>query len=193
MSRQGPVTKYFGLIWDSPIWRARFPYICPRNRVTQLYPRALGSLFVVSYDLQQQRWRYWTRLYTGSLILRPKVSRPVCLGARPSFGGPWPHFCFLSNSLTIAWLLKCVALSDESTGLFAVQSFTDPSRTGPISILYYIIWDSPNLEDGVPIFISPRNGVPFCRLLRLAGLRWRYSSPPPHGSTLCNNTSAYNF
>jgi hypothetical protein len=24
-------------------------------------------------------------------------------------------------------------------------------------------------------------GFPFCRLLRLSGLRWRYSNPPPHG------------
>jgi hypothetical protein len=23
--------------------------------------------------------------------------------------------------------------------------------------------------------------VPYCRLLRLAGSRWRYSTPPPHG------------
>jgi hypothetical protein len=51
-----------------------------------------------------------------------------------------------------------------------------------------------NLEDQVPVFISPRNrvaqlsspgtGFPFRRLLRLAGLRWRYSTPPPHGLLL---------
>jgi hypothetical protein len=50
-------------------------------------------------------------------------------------------------------------------------------------------WDSPNLEGQVPIFISPRNmvaqlptgtGFPCCRLLWLAGLRWRYSNPAPH-------------
>jgi hypothetical protein len=29
---------------------------------------------------------------------------------------------------------------------------------------------------------TPGIGFPFCRLLRLAGLRWRYSNPPPHGS-----------
>jgi hypothetical protein len=29
---------------------------------------------------------------------------------------------------------------------------------------------------------------PFCCLLRLAGLRWRYSNPPPHGELLCRVT-----
>jgi hypothetical protein len=33
-------------------------FITPRNRVAQLYPRALGSLFVASYDSQGLRWRY---------------------------------------------------------------------------------------------------------------------------------------
>jgi hypothetical protein len=30
--------------------------------------------------------------------------------------------------------------------------------------------------------IPPGTGFPFCRPLRLAGLQWRYSNPPPHGS-----------
>jgi hypothetical protein len=49
----------------------------------------------------------------------------------------------------------------------------------------------PNLEGQVLIFIFPKNrvaqlyhqslGFPFHCLLRLTGLRWRYSNPPPHG------------
>jgi hypothetical protein len=35
-------------------------------------------------------------------------------------------------------------------------------------------------ETGWHIY-TPRHWVPFRRLLRLAGLRWRYSTPPPHG------------
>jgi hypothetical protein len=31
-----------------------------------------------------------------------------------------------------------------------------------------------------PILLSPIRDFPFCRLLRLAGLRWRYSTPLPH-------------
>jgi hypothetical protein len=34
-------------------------------------------------------------------------------------------------------------------------------------------------EQGGPV-IPPDTGFPFRRLLRLAGLRWRYSNPPPH-------------
>jgi hypothetical protein len=59
-------------------------------------------------------------------------------------------------------------------------------------ILLSQIRDSPNLEGQVPAFISPRNrvgpvippgtGFPFLRLLRPAGLRWKYSTPPPHGN-----------
>jgi hypothetical protein len=56
-------------------------------------------------------------------------------------------------------------------------------------ILLYQIRDSTNLEVQVPVFISPTNRVTqlypqplgsFRRFLRLAGLRWRYSNPPPN-------------
>jgi hypothetical protein len=47
-------------------------------------------------------------------------------------------------------------------------------------ILLSQIRDSPNLEGQAPIFISPGTRFPFRRLLRLAGLHWRYSNLPPH-------------
>jgi hypothetical protein len=34
------------------------------------------------------------------------------------------------------------------------------------------------------ILLSQIRDFPFCRLLRFAGLRWRYSTPPPHGKTV---------
>jgi hypothetical protein len=37
----------------------------------------------------------------------------------------------------------------------------------------------PQIESG-PV-IPPGTRFPFCRLLWLAGLRWKYSTPPPHG------------
>jgi hypothetical protein len=71
---------------------------------------------------------------------------------------------------------------------FAVQSLNGPSRPEPVTMLYCLIWDSPNLGGQVPAFISPQEqgglvippgfGFPSRRLLRLAGLRCRYSSPP---------------
>jgi hypothetical protein len=64
---------------------------------------------------------------------------------------------------------------------------------GTQDILLSQIRDSRNLEGQVPVFISHRNrvaqlypqgtGFPFRRLLPLAGLRWRCSTPPPHGLT----------
>jgi hypothetical protein len=44
---------FYCLIWDSPNLEGQVPiFISPRNRVAQLYPRALGSLFVASYYSQ---------------------------------------------------------------------------------------------------------------------------------------------
>jgi hypothetical protein len=70
------------------------------------------------------------------------------------------------------------------------QSFSSPSPMGLLTILSQIR-DSPlNLEGQVPVYIPQEQGTaviplgigfPFRRLLRLAGLRWRYSTPPPLG------------
>jgi hypothetical protein len=77
-----------------------------------------------------------------------------------------------SCCVKVAALFLRGALSDERTGLkFAVQSLNRPSRAEPVIILYCLIWDSPNLEGQVPVFISPRN--------RVAQLYpWALGSPP---------------
>jgi hypothetical protein len=101
----------------------------------------------------------------------------------------WPD---ITSCLKVVVLSLWDALSDERTGLqFAVQSVNGPSSAEPVTILYFLIWDSSKPGGPVPVFISPRNrvtqlyprgtGFPLPRLLRLAGLRWRYSNPPPHG------------
>jgi hypothetical protein len=43
-------------------------------------------------------------------------------------------------------------------------------------------------EQGGPV-LPPGNGFPFRRLLRLAGLLWRYSNPPPQGIAGLRTTS----
>jgi hypothetical protein len=134
--------------------------------------------------------------------LRPTVSRPVSLGVkRPS--GTRDQFFFLLE-IFFRQLRVCNFVAPSLTRrrvcnllyncfwALAQQSLLRRSPAELTAIFYCLIWDSPNLEGQVPVFISPRNrvssfppgtGFPFCRLLRLAGLRWRYSNPPPHGSS----------
>jgi hypothetical protein len=53
---------------------------------------------------------------------------------------------------------------------------------------------TPSLEDQVSVFMppsdpvtSPGTGFSFRRLLRLEGLQWKYSNPPPPGE-LCKSS-----
>jgi hypothetical protein len=134
---------------DAPLFISR------RNRVTRLYPKALGSLSVVSYDSQD---------YGGgvrpdsSLTLQPTVSRPVSLGFKRPTGAYDQIFI---NDRQFTGLLMWSALSDERTGL----SFTITAGPG----------------QGSHILLFQIRDFPFCLLLRLAELRWRYSNPPPQG------------
>jgi hypothetical protein len=82
-------------------------------------------------------------------------------------------------------MLMWVALSDErlllaltSAVILGSESCGDHDH-----ILLFQIRDSPNLDGQVPLIISTRNRVaqlyPQALGSRFAGLRWRYSSPPP--------------
>jgi hypothetical protein len=65
------------------------------------------------------------------------------------------------------------ALSDDRTGLpFRITA--GPRQRSHSRVR--VPWDSR------PYFTVLDLRLPFFRLLRLAGLRWRYSIPPPHGS-----------
>jgi hypothetical protein len=56
-------------IQDSPNLEGQVPvFISPRNRVSQLYPQALGSLFVASYESQGYGGGIRRRLHMGDLI-----------------------------------------------------------------------------------------------------------------------------
>jgi hypothetical protein len=60
-------------------------------------------------------------------------------------------------------------------------------------ILPYFWYRSPYLypqEQGGPV-IPPGTGLTFRSLLRLAGLRWRYSTPPPHGMKVFDPASSF--
>jgi hypothetical protein len=93
---------------------------------------------------------------------------------------------YVTSSLTRGWVYRLQLL------LVLASAVIHRSETCGIHyhILLSEIRDSPNLEGQIPILISPRErcgpvmppgtGFPFRRLLRLAVLRWRYSTPPPH-------------
>jgi hypothetical protein len=83
-----------------------------------------------------------------------------------------PYFYYCQ---TFACLLIWGALSDERKGLW----FT--TAPGPRQRSYFQVrvpWDS------WPYFTVSDSGLPFRHLLRLAGLPWRYSTPPPYGSPM---------
>jgi hypothetical protein len=74
---------------------------------------------------------------------------------------------------TVADFLMWRALSDERTGLsFTIAPGPRQRRHFPVRLP----WDS------WPYLLCQTRDFPFRRLLRLSVLRWRYSTPPPHGS-----------
>jgi hypothetical protein len=81
-------------------------------------------------------------------------------GLRPDF-----YYC-----QTVAGLLMWGALSDERTGLsFTIAAGPRQRNHSRVRVRDHIL-------------LSQIRDFLFHRLLRLAGLRWRYSTPPPHES-----------
>jgi hypothetical protein len=66
------------------------------------------------------------------------------------------------------------APSDERTGL---------SFTLPLALVSAVILGFESRGTRDHILLSQIRDFPFRRLLRLAELRWRYSTPPPRGKT----------
>jgi hypothetical protein len=102
-------------------------------------------------------------------ILRPTVSRPVCLGVRHPAVNSDQFFYFIFKLF-----LDCYGFVDVRRPLWwevgsvvfkccwssPSQSFSGLSRTGIMIILYCLNFlDSPNLEGQIPVFISPRDTV----------------------------------
>jgi hypothetical protein len=87
-------------------------------------------------------------ILSQSLLLRPAVSRSVCLGIKnPSEA--YDQILLLSE--------RC-GFIDVEHSLWREDGY----------VVYNCSWPSPS-------------GLPFRRPLRLTGLWWRYSTPPPHG------------
>jgi hypothetical protein len=102
-------------------------------------------------------------------FLRSTVSRPIRLGIGPPFG---TLDQILSCSFSFVWQLRRFAINASSLTRKRVcnlllncfctlpeQSHLSRSPTELTDMSYCLIWDSPNLEGQVPVFISPRNRV----------------------------------
>jgi hypothetical protein len=99
--------------------------------------------------------------------LLPTVSRRVCPGARRPSGTRDQFFILLE--ISFRQLRVCYFVAPSLTRrrvcnllyncfwALPEQSLLGPSPAEPTTIFYCIMWDSPNLEGQVPVFISPRN------------------------------------
>jgi hypothetical protein len=80
----------------------------PRNRVDQLYPRAMGSSFVAFYDSHDYGGSILTRIHTGKVTLSKSkscydwrsVGQSVCLGAESTLELVTRYY-FLSESCCV--------------------------------------------------------------------------------------------
>jgi hypothetical protein len=90
---------FLSQIRDFPNLEGQVPvFISPRNRVARLYPQALGSLFIPSYNSQGYGGVIRPRLHTGSARL--------LLGWCPCYTNPWHgprRKPFLKIPLLFAW------------------------------------------------------------------------------------------
>jgi hypothetical protein len=164
----------------------------------------------VFYTESERERKFGVGSGSGSVFFfRPRVSRPVCLLSGP-YLGHMSNFisvahlrssCCGAPSLTRGLICIYNLLSLSAYRIWVIlianervkkKKLSGSSPAELITTLYSLVWDSSNLGSQVPLFIHilqeqggpvipPGTGFPFCRLLRLAGLRWSYCNPPPYG------------
>jgi hypothetical protein len=103
-----------------------------------------------------------------SLMLRPTVSRPVCLEIKHS-SEAYDQIVITVRQLPVCW---SGALSLTRGRASRVQLL--------LVLASAVILESVSLGTQDHIVLSQIRDFPFCHLLRLVGLRWRYLTPPSH-------------
>jgi hypothetical protein len=111
--------------------------------VTRLYPQALGSLFVASYDSQGHGLFFWFE--SESYLTTDGQSASLSWNKAPIWGLR-PDFYYYQ---TVVGLLMWGALSDERTGLsftiaagFHQRRFSGPSPMGLATIFYCLRFET---------------------------------------------------
>jgi hypothetical protein len=115
----------------------------------------------------------WTEISNrvkSNLMLRPTTSRPVRLGIKHSSGAYYKIFITV-RQLRVCW---CGELSLTRGRVYRLQLL--------LVLASAVILRFEPFVTGDHILLSQIWDFPFRRLLRLAGSRWRYSTPPPHVS-----------
>jgi hypothetical protein len=114
-----------------------------------------------------------------SLVLRPTVSRPVCIRIKHPYR-TYDQIFVTVRQLRVFW---CGALSLTRGRVCRSHSLLAPAST--------VILGSESRGTRYHVLLSQIRGFPFRRLLRLARLRWRYSTQPPHGRTASSKSESH--
>jgi hypothetical protein len=95
---------------------------------------------------------------------------------------------YVTSSPTRGWVCRLKFLLPSPA-----QSFSSPSPARLMTTFYFPrfethpAWRASSriyiLQEQDGLVIPPTPSFPYRRLLWLAGLRWKYSTPPPHGRT----------
>jgi hypothetical protein len=157
--------NYFWTLWSSGL----SSHFCSVTSI--LNSELLASIPPSTLRLNSLIWSSMISCWSKSKSHcdRRSVSRSVSLGVEPHLGLMTRYLLLFEN--------------------YAIVFCGAPSLTrGRVCLLYMLLdlssaafLGSESLETRDRILLSQIWDFPFSRFLRLAGSRWRYSTPPPHG------------